>query len=107
MDSSDRIELADLEAVGEAVARMRRKSLLAGGLGGLLFSAAVALAWLWLHPAELRAAAFLAVATHALFGLPLLVYWVRHWRKIERKLSEVAGKVHAGETVYGSQVRFR
>jgi hypothetical protein len=107
MDRSDRVELQDFEAVGHAVALMRRRSLLAAGLGGFLFSAVVVLAWLWLHPGELQAAAFLTAVTYVFFGLPLLVYWIRYWRKIERKLAEVSAQVKAGEVIYGSQVSFR
>jgi membrane protease YdiL (CAAX protease family) len=106
MESSDQLVPEDLEAVGIAVARMRRRSLLAAALGGVVFSVVVFLLWLWLHPRELQAAAFLALATYICFGLPLFVHWLRHWRKIERKLSDVTDRVKAGEIVYGSQVSF-
>ena len=107
MDSSDRVSLEDLAEVRQVVSVMRRRSLVAAAAGGLIFSALAVAAWLWLHPGELSAAAFLAVATYLLFGLPLLVHWVRHWRKIRRRLAEVELQARAGEVVYGSQVQFR
>ena len=107
MESPDRVTLQDVKDVRVVVARMRRRSLLAAGLGGPIFSALVAATWLWLHPSEFSAALFLALITYVLGGLPLLVHWIRHWRKIERQLSKVADRVQAGEVVYGSQVQFR
>jgi hypothetical protein len=107
MDTSDRVTLSDLDQVRGVVARMRNRSVLASALGGLLFSAMVAAACLWRHPTEISIAIVLAAATYLLFGVPLLIHWVRHWRKIARRLSEVEAQVRAGEVVYGSQVQFR
>ncbi|AER55001.1 hypothetical protein DSC_01740 [Pseudoxanthomonas spadix BD-a59] len=106
MDSSDRVSLEDLAEVRRALSVMSRRSLIAATAGGLIFSALAVVAWLWLHPGEPSTAVFLAVATYLLFGLPLLVRWLRHWRKIRRQLAAVEVKVRAGEVVYGSQVQF-
>lgn len=107
MDSSDRVSLDDLSEVRKAVSVMRLRSVLAAAVGGVIFSGFVVATWLWLRPGEVSAAAFLAAATYLLFGLPLLVHWVRHWRKIHRRLAEVEQRIRAGEVVYGSQVQFR
>ncbi|WP_313419096.1 hypothetical protein [Stenotrophomonas sp.] len=106
MDSSDRISLDDLPDVRKAVSVMRLRSILAAGAGGIIFSAFVVAAWLWVRPGEVSAAIFLAVVSYVLFGLPLLVHWVRHWRRIYQRLADVELRVQAGEVVYGSQVKF-
>ena len=107
MDSSDRVSLEDLADVRRVVSLMRSRSLLAAAAGGLLFSGLVAAVWLWLHPSDPSAAFFLAAATYVVFGLPLLLHWVRHWRKIRQRLADAELQVRAGEVVYGSQVQFR
>ena len=107
MESSDRISLDDLLYVRKTVSVMRSRSILAAAAGGFIFSALVVTAWLWLRPHEVSAAVFLAAATYLLFGLPLLVHWVRHWRRINQRLSDVELRIRAGEVVYGSQVHFR
>jgi hypothetical protein len=107
MDNSDRVTLGDLEQVRDVVGRMRRRSVLAAALGGPFFSAVVAIASLWQHPTEIAVAIVLAAATYLLLGIPLLIHWVRHWRKIARRLSQIEAQVRAGEVVYGSQVQFR
>jgi hypothetical protein len=107
MDSSDRVTLEDLADVHRAVSVMRSRSLIAAAAGGFFFSGLAALAWLWLHPGEPSAAVFLAAATYVVFGLPLLLYWMRHWRKIRQRLADIELRVRAGEVVYGSQVQFR
>ena len=106
MESSARISLDDLSDVRKAVSAMRSRSILAAGVGGVIFSAFVVAAWLWLRPSEVSAAIFLAAVTYLLFGLPLLVHWVRHWRRIYQRLEDVELRVQAGEVVYGSQVQF-
>ncbi len=106
MESSARISLDDLSDVRKTVSAMRSRSILAAGVGGVIFSAFVVAAWLWLRPSEVSAAIFLAAITYLLFGLPLLVHWVRHWRRIYQRLADVELRVQAGEVVYGSQVQF-
>ena len=107
MESSDRISLDDLSYVRKTVSVMRSRSILAAAAGGFIFSAIVVTAWLLLRPHEIYAAIFLAATTYLLFGLPLLVHWVRHWRKVYQRLADVELRVQAGEVVYGSQVHFR
>lgn len=85
---------------------MRSRSILAAGVGGVIFSAFVVAASLWRRPGEVSTAIFLAAVTYLLFGLPLLVYWVRHWRRIYQRIADVELRVQAGEVVYGSQVQF-
>src|SRR5690606_6146346 len=48
MDSSDRVSLEDLAEVRQVVTAMRRRSLVAAAVGGLIFSALAVAAWLWL-----------------------------------------------------------
>ncbi|MDF9443276.1 hypothetical protein EM864_16180 [Stenotrophomonas acidaminiphila] len=105
MDSSDRISLNDLSDVRKVVSAMRSRSILAAAVGGVIFSAFVVAAWLWLHPSEVSAAIFLAAVTYLLFGLPLLVHSVRHWRRVYQRIADVELRVQAGEVVYGSQVQ--
>ncbi|WP_313160748.1 hypothetical protein [Stenotrophomonas sp.] len=107
MESADRITLDDLSDVRKAVAVMRSRSILAAAAGGPIFSAFLATAWLWLHPGGVSVAVVLAVVSYLLFGLPLLVRWILHWRRIHQRLTDVEVRVNAGETVYGSEVRFR
>jgi hypothetical protein len=107
MDTADLVTLSDLEQAREVIAQARRRSVLTAGLGGLLFSSVVAAACLWLNPTEIWLAIVLATATYLLFGLPLLIHWVRHWRRIAHRLSEVEAQVRAGEAVYGALVQFR
>jgi hypothetical protein len=107
VDTADLVTLSDLERAREVVAQQRQRSVLTAALGGLLFSAVVAAASLWLNRTEIWLAIVLAAATYLLFGLPLLIHWVRHWRRIARRLSEVEAQVRAGEAVYGALVQFR
>jgi len=106
MDSTDRISLDDLSDVRKAVSVLRFRSIFATGVGGVIFSAFMVAVWLLLRPGEISAAIFLASVTYLLFGLPLLVHWVRHWRRIYQRLTDVELRVQAGEVVYGSQVQF-
>ena len=106
MDSSDRISLDDLSDVRKAVSVMRSRSILTAGVGGVIFSAFVAAAWLWLRHGEVSAAISLDAVSYLLFGLPLLVHWVRYWRRIYQRLADVELRVQAGEVVYGSQAQF-
>ncbi|MFT4255595.1 MAG: hypothetical protein QM599_01305 [Pseudoxanthomonas sp.] len=106
MDSSDQLTLQDLADSRIAVGRMRFRSLMAAGIGGVFFSALFAALFLWRHPAELGASLFLAGIVYLVFGLPLLIHWLRHWRKIYARISSVEQQVKAGQVVYGSQVKF-
>ena len=106
MDSSDRITLQDLKETRRVVARMRMRSVLAAGAGGILFSVLLAMLLLWRNPLESDAAVLVAGLSWLLFGLPLLVHWLRHWRKIQSRLRAVEEQVKSGEVVYGSQVQF-
>ena len=106
MDISDCLSLEDLARARKIVSVMRFRSLLAATAGGLIFSGLVAAVWLWLRPDELPASVFLAAAAYVIFGLPLLLHWVRHWRKIRQRLANVELQIRAGEMVYGSQVQF-
>ena len=106
MDSSDLLTLQDLADTRRAVARMRSRSLLVAGVGGILFSVLIAVLWLWRHPTEGSVAVLLAGISWLIFGLPLLIHWLRHWRRIQLCLRSVEEQVISGQAVYGSQVRF-
>lgn len=106
MDSSDRLTLQDLADTRRVVARMRSRSLLAAGVGGILFSVLIAVLWLWRRPAEGGVAVLLAGISWLIFGLPLLIHWLRHWRRIQLRLRNVEEQVRSGRAVYGSQVQF-
>ncbi len=103
---TDRLDLQDLEKTRTVVAKMRFRSIAAALVGGLLFSAMVAALWLWRRPDEFGAAAALAGFIYLVFGLPLLVRWVLHWRRIYATLAAVEQQVLSGQPVYGSQVKF-
>ncbi|WMJ68390.1 hypothetical protein [Stenotrophomonas sp. 24(2023)] len=107
MNSADHITLEDLFEARKAVAVMRSRSVLAAAAGGFVFSALLAGIWLWLHPGKVSAAVFIGMASYLLVGLPLLMQWIFHWRKIYRRLAELEGRVKAGEVVEGAQVSFR
>ena len=107
MDGNDRVSLDDLEEVRKVTSVMQKRSLLAAVLGGLTFSGLTVAAWMWLRPGEVHAGIFLAIASYLLFGLPLLVRWLRHWRKICLRLAAVEQQLRDGEVVYASQVQFR
>lgn len=106
MDSTDRLTLQDLADTSRVVARMQSRCLLAASVGGILFSILVAVLWLWVYPTELGIAIPLAGITWVAFGLPLLIHWLRHWRRVQMRLRSVEEQVRAGQVVYGSQVQF-
>ncbi|GAB3052768.1 hypothetical protein [Stenotrophomonas tumulicola] len=107
MESSDRVTLEHLSEARKAVAVMRSRSMLAAAAGGLVFSALLAGMWLWLRPGKVAPAVFIGIVSYLLFGLPFLLRWIFHWRKIYRRLAELEARIKAGEVVEGSKVSFR
>ena len=107
MDDNDRLSPEDFPAIYTAVTRMRRRSLFAAVVGGFLFSVLCGVLMYFVPKAS---TGFLALAlgfsTWLVFGLPLTLYWLRHWRSIDKQLHVVERQVRAGEAVYGSRAIF-
>lgn len=107
MDDNDRLSPEDFPTVYAAVTRMRHRSLFTAVAGGFFFSVLCGVL-MYCVPKSSTAGVALALGffTWLVFGLPLTLYWLRHWRSIDKQLRAVERRVRAGEAVYGSQVNF-
>ena len=107
MNRDDRICQEDLDATLAVVERMHRRSMIAAILGSLLFAAFCGAVMYFLRSDHhMGAALSVAALTWLFIGLPLAVYWQRHYKFIFRQLSQVEKQVQSGEIIYGSQVSF-
>lgn len=105
MDNDDIVQIQDVAAARASVLRARRKVLATAVITPLLVALLVFLATHCLTSLGTTASLLLA-SMFVLFGIPVFIHWLRHYRSILRQLDGLDHRVSSGETVYGSQATF-
>lgn len=105
MSDNDVVRAEDLAVVRASISQTGRRVITAAVVTPLAAGFTVGLLVYYLKSYNFAASAFIA-ALSVLLGVPVLIHWWRHYRRIFGQLDLLEQRLRNGEIIYGSQVAF-